>query len=88
MKYKKTLFDLNVGDMAVVSGYATYSHETARLRALGLVEGEKVRIVRYAPLGDPIEIKVRGFYLSVDKATGETVLVHSQRSTMKDKKAA
>ena len=42
---------------------------------MGLLSGTPVEIVRYAPLGDPIEIKVRGYHLTLRKHEAEQILV-------------
>jgi Fe2+ transport system protein FeoA len=42
---------------------------------MGLLPGTTVTLVRTAPLGDPIEIKVRGYHLSLRKSEAEFVLV-------------
>ena len=46
-----------------------------RLMELGLVPGTKVELVRFAPLGDPVEIRVRGYHLSLRKHEAVHVLV-------------
>ena len=46
-----------------------------RLRELGLLPGTVIRLVRYAPLGDPLEIDVRGFHLSLRKAEAAEILL-------------
>ena len=74
-KTKAHLSDLKPGDVAVVKNYTAASHETARLRDLGLVEGTRFRVIRFAPLGDPVEIKLRGFHLSIGKATALHIAV-------------
>lgn len=88
MKPSQSLFDLRPGDTGIITGYATRNHESARLRSLGLVEGEIIRIVRFAPFGDPVEIKVRGFYLSLDKSTAEGVHVQQNINDKIEKTAA
>jgi Fe2+ transport system protein FeoA len=47
----------------------------ARLREMGLIEGTRVQVVRRAPLGDPIEIGVRGSMLSVRRVEAERIEV-------------
>jgi len=71
----KRLTELLPGDQAIISKIEFADGDTVRLRDLGLNEGIPVRVVRYAPLGDPIEIKFRGFYLSMRKAIARHVLV-------------
>ncbi len=46
-----------------------------RLREMGVLPGTKITLVRVAPLGDPIEIKVRGYNLSLRKSEAAHVLV-------------
>lgn len=73
----KHLFDLNPGDTGKITKYSSSSDESSRLCDLGLVEGTLFRVVRYAPLGDPVEIKFRGFHLSISKSAAETIFVQS-----------
>lgn len=62
---------LKVGDNAVIdecrvsSDASTSSSQVQRLMMLGLIPGTHFTVVRVAPLGDPIEIKLRGFSLSL-----------------------
>jgi ferrous iron transport protein A len=42
---------------------------------LGLIRGTAVRMVRVAPLGDPIEVELRGFMLTLRRAEAEHVAV-------------
>ncbi len=46
-----------------------------RLMEMGLLIGTKVELVRFAPLGDPVEIKVRGYNLTLRKHEAEQILV-------------
>lgn len=46
-----------------------------RLEDLGLTEGVNITIVRKAPLGDPIEIEVRGFCLAIRRSVADKILV-------------
>jgi ferrous iron transport protein A len=48
----------------------------ARLMEMGLLVGTKVELVRFAPLGDPVEIKVRGYNLTLRKCEAEQILVN------------
>lgn len=71
-----TLGELNVGDRARVTGYtvqdAAYRHQ---LLAHGLTPGAEVDVVRFAPLGDPMEIRVRGAALFLRKAEASAIEV-------------
>lgn len=63
-----TLDQLKKGQMAEITGYtlgnAAYR---AKLLALGMTRGTQVKILNVAPLGDPFELAVRGFHLSLRK---------------------
>lgn len=59
------LKDLPTGAFAVVRQLEAGSAALTRLRELGLLPGTRIQLVRRAPLGDPIEISVRGSLLSV-----------------------
>ena len=46
-----------------------------RLMDLGLIRGTTVEVVRRAPLGDPLEVKLRGFMLTLRRAEAEHITV-------------
>lgn len=46
-----------------------------RLQEMGLIRGTTIQFVRVAPLGDPIEIKVRGYSLSLRRQEADAVIV-------------
>lgn len=48
-----------------------------RLLEMGLIENTEVKIVRYAPLGDPVEIELLGYHLSLRKAEARLVEVRN-----------
>jgi ferrous iron transport protein A len=60
-----TLVDLKPNDVATVSCIDGNDDVAVRLMEMGILEGEKITLVRYAPLGDPIEFLVRGYRLSL-----------------------
>lgn len=57
------LNDLEPGDEARVTGYLETSDYSERLTRLGLIPGTRIRLERRAPLGDPVEIRFRGYAL-------------------------
>jgi ferrous iron transport protein A len=76
---KTSLRDLAVGDRATVLGYDEGGRAyRKRLLAMGLTPGAEITVTRYAPLGDPVEIQVRGFALSVRRDEAATLLVEKQ----------
>lgn len=48
-----------------------------RLGEMGLTRGATFEVVRYAPMGDPIEIRVRGYNLSLRRADAENIFVEA-----------
>jgi Fe2+ transport system protein FeoA len=48
-----------------------------RLMEMGLTRGATFQVVRYAPMGDPIEIRVRGYHLSLRKSEAAGIAVEA-----------
>ncbi len=71
----KTLRDVAVGDSAVVRRLTGEGAVKRRIMDMGITKGTEVRVRKVAPLGDPIEVTVRGFELSLRKDEAEKVLV-------------
>ncbi len=69
-----TLAELGVGDHARVVSLGD-DEAAERMMEMGLVEGTEFSVVRFAPLGDPIEIKARGYHLTLRKAEAASVEV-------------
>lgn len=66
---------LAVGASAVVREFSSTGTAVVRLREMGLLTGTALTLVRTAPLGDPLEIKMRGYHLTLRKSEAEHVLV-------------
>jgi Fe2+ transport system protein FeoA len=62
-----TLNALALGETAKIAGFDLPAEHRARLFEMGLTVGAEVQLVRFAPMGDPIDIKVRGYHLSLRK---------------------
>ena len=58
---------LPVGQKGKVLGFELPPEQHQRLLEMGLTVGVSFQVVRFAPLGDPIDIKVRGYHLSLRK---------------------
>ncbi len=70
------LLDLKPGDTAQVAGYEPGEPAyRQKLLALGLTRGVEFQVIKAAPLGDPIEIEVRGYRLSLRKLEASTIQV-------------
>jgi len=70
-----SLADVEVGGAATIVRVAGARGLSIRLMEMGLLPGTRVEVLRVAPLGDPIEVRVRGFALSIrrDEARGVEV---------------
>lgn len=65
MYHAPTLAELPVGSRAIIRHLPTGKPALTRLRELGMVPGTCVKIIRRAPLGEPIEIALRGSHISM-----------------------
>ena len=70
-----SLSDLKPGDRARVTGYSAQTHYAAQLMRLGLIPGTDITVQRTAPLGDPMEIRVRGFSLVLRPAEAQSLVL-------------
>ncbi len=75
MSAPQPLTSVAVGTSAVVAQINVPPASRSRLMEMGLLVGTKVELVRFAPLGDPVEIKVRGYNLTLRKCEAELILV-------------
>jgi Fe2+ transport system protein FeoA len=73
----RRLADLARGDRARVTAVAGAPATTQRLLEMGLTTGALVEVVRFAPLGDPIEVKVRGYRLSLRREDARGIEVEA-----------
>ena len=73
-----TLDQLKAGERGVVEGYEGEEDLHYRLKELGLVRGTGVLVKRFAPLGDPMEIVLRGYSLSIRKQDAAKILVRTR----------
>lgn len=70
------LKELSAGAAGIVEGFAKADPAYRdRLLSMGLTKGTSFEVVRVAPLGDPVEIRVRGFNLSLRKDEADAILV-------------
>jgi len=69
------LASLEVGCSAIVTEVKVPAEHRGRLLEMGLLVGTPVELIRFAPLGDPVEIKVRGYHLTLRKHEAEQIWV-------------
>jgi ferrous iron transport protein A len=75
MKKKKvrlTVADLKKGEEAVIESFSD-EEMALKLMEMGCLPGEKIRLERIAPFGDPIAISVAGYMLSMRKSEAATI---------------
>ena len=70
-----TLKDVEVGDKVTVLKLTGTGAIKRRIMDMGITKGVEIHVIRLAPLGDPIEITVRGYELSIRKADAEMIEV-------------
>ncbi len=72
---EKTLREVPIGDTVHVVRLAGVGAVRQRIMDMGLTKGASVTVRKVAPLGDPIEVTVRGFELSLRKDEAQNVIV-------------
>lgn len=72
-----TLDCVPIGSDAVVSAVKGEPSDRQRLGEMGLITGTPVKVLRVAPLGDPLELRVRGYNLSLRKKDASIVSIAS-----------
>jgi Fe2+ transport system protein FeoA len=75
-----SLADLPIGQPAEIVSIGCDRAISRRLMEMGLLPGTEVRVVRVAPLGDPIELRIRGYALSLRRAEAAKITVASRRA--------
>ncbi len=70
-----TLDRLRPGERAKVKGVAEGGPVRGRLLEMGFVSGTAVRVVRFAPFGDPIQVELHGYHVSLRRSEARTILV-------------
>ncbi|GAA2936009.1 FeoA family protein [Enterococcus raffinosus] len=73
-----SLDQLNAGEQGIVVNVHGTGAVKRRLMDMGLTKGTQVKVVKLAPLGDPIELRVRGYELSLRKSESEMVVVSKE----------
>lgn len=71
----KTLKEVNVGETVVVNKINIAGGVKRRIMDMGITKGVSITVRKVAPLGDPIELNVRNYEVSLRKADAENILV-------------
>ena len=72
----RTLRDAKVGETVRISKLRGEGAVKRRIMDMGITKGSDVFVRKLAPLGDPVEISVRGYELSIRKSDAEMIEVN------------
>ena len=71
----KPLRDVKCGETAVVAKLNGDGAHKRRIMDMGITKGTEIFVRKVAPLGDPIEVRVRGYELSLRKSDAANIIV-------------
>ena len=71
----KTLKDVKIGETAIVTKLNGMGALRRRIMDMGITKGTSIYLRKVAPLGDPIEVTVRGYELSLRKEDAENIIL-------------
>lgn len=71
-----TLKELKPGESGVVISIGTKGPVKKRLMDMGVTPGAKIEVIKVAPLGDPVEVNLRGYELSLRKNEAAQIVVN------------
>ncbi len=71
----KRLSDLHPGEEATVREVLALGPVRRRLLEMGFIRGAHLKIEKLAPLGDPMELVIKGYHLSLRREEGDCILV-------------
>jgi len=71
-----TLSDIGVGNSAVVVEVLGDDSLAMRMMEMGIIDGETLKVVGLAPMGDPMELEIRGYRLSLRRSEARRITVN------------
>lgn len=74
----RTINDLSIGEASVVVSINCDGAMKRRLIDMGITPGVKVSLHKVAPLGDPLELKLRGYMLSIRRSEAKKIVVKKE----------
>ena len=69
------LSQLVVGQVGTVEEVRDQGFLSQRLLEMGIIRGTTIEVIRFAPMGDPVDIKIRGYHLSLRREEAEGIIV-------------
>ncbi len=82
-----TVNDLHPGNWGIIKEITATDKIRQRLMDMGIIEGAKVELIRSAPLGDPIQIKVIGTIIALRRNEARTLIIGHHGEKLHDPKA-
>lgn len=73
------LADLKPGQSGMITGFRDQGPLVQRMMSLGVLEGNEVKVIRLAPAGDPIQIEILGYSLSLRRSEAAVIDVENVR---------
>lgn len=70
-----TLKDLKPGQEGIITSIGEKGPLRRRIMDMGVTPGAKIRVVKVAPLGDPIEVNIRGYELSLRQEEAKQIII-------------
>ena len=70
------LKELKPGETGVVTSIGEKGVMRRRLMDMGVTPGVSIKVIKVAPLGDPIEVNIRGYSLSLRKSDAENIIIN------------
>lgn len=81
-----TLNELKCGESATIEAINLKCCDRRRLLDMGVSQGVAVKMIRAAPLGDPLQIKLRGYCITLRKATAKQIKIIKEKQWVIKKK--
>ncbi len=70
-----SLADLSEGQSATIIEVSGDDSISIRLMEMGLTDGERVKLLGFAPMGDPLEVMIRGYRLSLRRSEAKRIVI-------------
>ena len=75
-----TLIDLNIGQCGIISAVGGEGALRLRLLDMGLIPKTRVRVQKVAPMGDPIQIQIRGYELTIRREDAQRIEIRKEEA--------
>lgn len=81
-----TLKELEIGKTAIIHSVGGSGALRQHFLDMGLIQGAEVTVVKYAPMGDPVELKIHGYELTIRLDDAEKIIVEEIQGTSREKR--